>query len=411
MRKYVSLVIPFSTAFLLLSTSSASAAEAGRVYLGVFLAPGGTGHAEKEGALVTDVIPGSPAEKAGIRPKDVIVSMNGKALRGSDDLRKEVEASQVGDVANLEVRRGDESLKLEATLGSLEAAGSHDGTGRHEATGRHEPAAGEPRSAQAFLGIGFGPVPESLAYHLGLAEGVGAVVGDVRKDTPAEKAGIKVHDVIVTIDGKEIRGPEALREIMNAKKPGNEIRIDWIARGEKKTAQVVLAERPANLSDGGMWPAAPEPRRRGRITLQLPGGSQREFQFPNGIPDPEEFLKEFRSRFPDFSPDDLSGRLRGLVEKFHGSDGNSIVSESTNSVVRVMDGEYDVTVKSENGRRTVTVKKGDKTLAEELPWDKLSTLPEEARQRVEKAAESLKEVKVHGMEAPHIEPAPEPLKA
>jgi hypothetical protein len=405
MRKHVSFALPLSTAFLVLSTLSASAAEAGRGYLGVLLTPGGTEQKDREGALVTDVIPGSPAAKAGVQPKDLIVAVNGKAVGGPEDLRKEVEAAKAGDAARLEIRRGDQSLELQAIIGSLEPTPPSEGPA-HE-----EHGAGAVKSGQAFLGIGFGPVPESVAYHLGLAEEVGAVVGEVRKDTPAEQAGIKIHDVIVSIDGKEIRGPEGLREAMSAKKPGEAIQIDWIAKGEKKTARVVLAERPANLPVGGMLPAVPEPRRRGRITWQLPGGSQHEFQFPDGIPNPDDFLKEFRSRFPELSPDGLSGRLRGLVEKFHGSDGDSFLSETSSSVVRVMDGEYDVTVKSENGRRTVTVKKGDKSLAEDLPWDQLSTLPEEARQKVEKAAESLKEVKVRRMGTPQLEPGPEPLKA
>jgi serine protease Do len=66
---------------------------------------------------VAKVDAGSPAEKAGLKIDDIITGINGKKIVTFEELRAEIEKRKPGDVVTLEVRRGDETLKLEAKLG------------------------------------------------------------------------------------------------------------------------------------------------------------------------------------------------------------------------------------------------------------------------------------------------------
>lgn len=72
----------------------------------------------QHGAAVSRVEAGSPAEKAGIEPGDIIVAVNGQEVRnGSSQIRTAISLLQVGDTANLEVMRGEQRLSLQAVIG------------------------------------------------------------------------------------------------------------------------------------------------------------------------------------------------------------------------------------------------------------------------------------------------------
>jgi S1-C subfamily serine protease len=73
-----------------------------------------------EGAYVLEVIEGSPAEKAGIRPEDVILSFNGKRIRGNDDtgLAELVLETNIGETVPVEIWREGETIRINLTLGS-----------------------------------------------------------------------------------------------------------------------------------------------------------------------------------------------------------------------------------------------------------------------------------------------------
>jgi serine protease Do len=80
-------------------------------YLGVTLGP-----AEGAGATVTEVSSGSPAEKAGVKPKDVVLAVDGKEVADLDDLREQLGRRKSGDKVKLTVKRGEKTMELAATL-------------------------------------------------------------------------------------------------------------------------------------------------------------------------------------------------------------------------------------------------------------------------------------------------------
>jgi S1-C subfamily serine protease len=83
-----------------------------------------TDAAPTRGATVTEVLAGTAAERAGVRPGDVVVRIEGSRVDGTADLVYEVGRRAPGDVVELRVRRGDERVSLRVTLDAAGAAGT-----------------------------------------------------------------------------------------------------------------------------------------------------------------------------------------------------------------------------------------------------------------------------------------------
>jgi len=71
------------------------------------------------------------------------------------------------------------------------------------------------------------------------------ILGQTLMGTPAYQAGLDVDDVLLTIDGAEVKDAAAVASITDAHKPGDVLRLTYLHRGEQKTAQLTLIENPA----------------------------------------------------------------------------------------------------------------------------------------------------------------------
>lgn len=91
-----------------------------RPWLGVSLSGATTG----EGVTVEAVFPGAPAARAGVKPGDVILSLDGKKVNSYPELRKEVEAHRIGDPVELEVKREGTVIRFRLVLEEMPAESS-----------------------------------------------------------------------------------------------------------------------------------------------------------------------------------------------------------------------------------------------------------------------------------------------
>jgi serine protease Do len=151
------------------------------------------------GALVASVTPDSPAQKAGLKPGDVIIKAGGRNIETVHDLPRLVASAAIGSKLDLTVRRGGEQEKLEATIGEMPQRVASAGEGETQPS---------QANASAF-GMEFVPLAPKLRGELHVPKDVsGVVVGRIAPDSPAQALGIQPGDVIRSIDQKPVTTPE-----------------------------------------------------------------------------------------------------------------------------------------------------------------------------------------------------------
>ena len=97
---------------------------------------------------------------------------------------------------------------------------------------------------QAWLGVVVVPVPPPVADQLTL-EGKGLMVADVAVDSPADRAGLRLHDVLIAADGEEVAGdPEPFIDMVRVRRPGDAMELSVYRGAKRQTLRVELGDRP-----------------------------------------------------------------------------------------------------------------------------------------------------------------------
>ena len=128
-------------------------------------------------------------------------------------------------------------------------------------------------SAQGYLGIGMQDVSSDRAAALKLKDPRGAEITSVDQDAPASNAGIKLHDVIVQMNGQKIEGAEQFRRLLRETAPGRTVSLVAIRDGQSMTFSVQLADRNLLAKkamgevDSDPAPAAAESASSGSVVL------------------------------------------------------------------------------------------------------------------------------------------------
>ncbi len=191
------------------------------------------------GAVVTEVVKESAAEKAGVKTGDVVTSFDGERVRSARQLERLVEETPAGRTVKVALQRAGAPVTLDVTPEAPKLDARHAGdAGRRRATcsaveararagaglGRapgmpfkfEMPAGrfdfdGEPflAASRGRLGVRVQDLSEELAGYFGVKSGV--LVAGVEADAPAAKAGIKAGDVITAVNGQAITEPGELR--------------------------------------------------------------------------------------------------------------------------------------------------------------------------------------------------------
>jgi S1-C subfamily serine protease len=116
---------------------------------------------------------------------------------------------------------------------------------------------------RAYLGVQMQGVTSQLAQDLNLPVDHGALIVEVTPGSPADEAGLHGGrtqtsqgvaaggDLIVAIDGKEMKNEDAVANAIAAHKPGEKVEIEYYRGNDKKTATVTLTKRPANANTSG----------------------------------------------------------------------------------------------------------------------------------------------------------------
>ncbi|HYL03073.1 MAG TPA: DegQ family serine endoprotease [Steroidobacteraceae bacterium] len=153
------------------------------------------GLASALGALVSQVVAGSPADKAGVRTGDVITSVNGQPVKSNSELRNAIGLMRIGDSVEIGLMRDGKPLRLKAVLA---AVGSEAGA----AGGAGAPAEAAPSIHAGLEGAQLADAPEAG----------GALVRSVEPGSAAAQSGLKADDVIVGANRAKVGSVAELRE-------------------------------------------------------------------------------------------------------------------------------------------------------------------------------------------------------
>jgi len=152
----------------------------------------------KKGALVGDVFPGDPADKAGIKTGDVIVDIGGEKIVDTHDLLRVVAGLTIGKEAEVTILRNGEMRKVAVTV-----------VARDE--GKQKVAEGE---ESEYYGMTVQAITAEIAEHLGLEEKNGVIVTEVKAASPADESGIRPQDIIIQVNRTTIENLAEYREAM-----------------------------------------------------------------------------------------------------------------------------------------------------------------------------------------------------
>lgn len=189
---------------------------------------------DKHGALVAGVEPGSPAEHAGIKRGDVIVSMNGDKLDDFKDLPKLVAKSKAGDESILEVERQGNTHELKVEIGSMpdedvKVALAEDA--KNDDTPK--------------LGVYLAELTPEARQRYRIDKDVeGVLVADVQRGSPASKAGIRPGSVINMVGQESVKSPEDVitKVKQAAKKKKSSVLLMVQQNGEQRFVAVKFAK-------------------------------------------------------------------------------------------------------------------------------------------------------------------------
>ncbi|MCX7894754.1 MAG: Do family serine endopeptidase [Thermoanaerobaculum sp.] len=182
----------------------------------------------REGALVHEVMEGSPAEKAGIQHGDVILGVNGKPIKSQRELIDTVSALPPGTKVQLEIIRDGKRKTLTAVLAERKTEGVEED---------EEKAA--PKEAAAKLGLEVASLSPRLRREYNVPNSVdGVLVTDVEDLSVADEAGIAPGDVILEVNGKEVNSVDEFNARLEQLRSGQVVRLYLYRQGAKRFAVV-----------------------------------------------------------------------------------------------------------------------------------------------------------------------------
>ena len=194
----------------------------------------GFGLTERMGAVVRSVVPGGPADQAGVRPGDVIIRYNGERIENTEDLQSRVVATRPDTTVPVVVVRADGEVTLQVTIEELDLdAEGAQGSGSAQAA---------PENPSEGFGMTLQDLTAEITNRLGLPRGTsGAVVVDVESGGAAEQTGVQPGDVVLSINRVEVSSAGEAIEQLDAIESGRTAFL-LIQRGPSQIFLQVMKE-------------------------------------------------------------------------------------------------------------------------------------------------------------------------
>src|SRR5674536_198553 len=145
-------------------------------------------HKDRNGALVSDVFKGDPADKAGIKVGDIIKEINGKAIKDTHELLLTAASLHVGEKMTVKALRDGKEMLFEVFVverkDKSEVVSINGGNG--------------------YFGLAVQEITKETAQHMGISRNAGVIVTDVEEGSPADDIGIQPQDIIAQVNKVKI---------------------------------------------------------------------------------------------------------------------------------------------------------------------------------------------------------------
>jgi serine protease Do len=181
---------------------------------------------ETKGALVADITPDGPAEKAGIKRRDVIIGFDDTEINEMSELPKSVAATPPGTKSEIILLREGKKKKISVLLGQLPEIIAK------------KPKIEEKKDVENDLGLAVQEISPIIQKRLNLQDSQGVIIVNVRRASPAWNAGLRKADIIVEINKKEIKDIEEYKNIINKIKQDESLL--FLVRRNQNTIYVAL---------------------------------------------------------------------------------------------------------------------------------------------------------------------------
>ena len=153
-----------------------------------------------EGVLVTEVVPGNPAEKAGIQAKDIITAVDGEKVRTSRELTAKAATLPVGETTKITVVRDGKERTVDVKVAKRPVTVADAGKPPVEKEGEY--------------GLQVTDLTPEMARRLKTNREAGVVVVGVRPDSKAAKAGLQQGDLILEVDRQNVSSTGELKQLL-----------------------------------------------------------------------------------------------------------------------------------------------------------------------------------------------------
>jgi serine protease Do len=185
------------------------------------------GRKSTDGALVNEVVEGTPAARAGVEAGDLIVRVNDRAIKSAIDLTRTISSLPPGAKARVVVIRGGSEKLLNVTLGQRDA---------DQQAAAEPDKSGKDDSLATDVGMRVAGISDQVRAQFRIPESItGVVVTAVKPGSAAADAGLQPGVVILSVDGAAVASPAALKaKIAEAKKAGKSAILMRMQLGEAK---------------------------------------------------------------------------------------------------------------------------------------------------------------------------------
>ncbi len=188
----------------------------------------------KSGVLISNVQPGGPGDKAGLKAGDIIVSIDGRSIKDGDDLVNDIAVRKPGSTAKLGFLRNGSTETATVTIGDRMKVFANSQVAQNDDTQSPD----QPSGSETKLGLAVDEIPAGVASKAGIH---GVVVKDVKPGSFADEIGVAPGAVIISVNKQKVSNLIEFRSAISGLKSGQDVVFELINPRDPKSGSVFRA--------------------------------------------------------------------------------------------------------------------------------------------------------------------------